>query len=271
MHPFTQQFGFLKALTWTHLAMVAAILIGCGLLVKLVRVAARRVAERSPPRQRLLVLRITPIARLVIGAAGLVMIVPLLVEPNFEDVVALLAATGLALAFALKDWVSCLMAGLVTVLENTYQPGDWIKLDGVEGEVRIIGARAVRVVTADDTEVIIPHAKIWSESVFNESSGKPSLLCVVHIYLDPDHDGEVVRGLLTQTAEASPFREPDSPVVVGVTEAPFATHYRLKVYVHESRQRFAMVTDLTLQAKAKLREAKIAFATAPPAIARWNG
>lgn len=30
--------------------------------------------------------------------------------------------SGLALAFALKDYVSSLLAGLVTVLENTYQP-----------------------------------------------------------------------------------------------------------------------------------------------------
>jgi len=42
------------------------------------------------------------------------------------------------------------VAGLVTVLEGTYQPGDWIQVEGAYGEVRSIGMRAVRIVTSDD-------------------------------------------------------------------------------------------------------------------------
>ncbi len=68
--------------------------------------------------------------RFLIGIGAMVIIVPILVEPTFQDVVTLLISVGLALAFALKDYVSSLLAGLVTVLENTYQPGDWIEVDG---------------------------------------------------------------------------------------------------------------------------------------------
>jgi small-conductance mechanosensitive channel len=95
------------------------------------------------------------------------MIVPLLVAPTIEEVVALVATVSLALAFALKDYVSCMIAGVVTILENIYQPGDWIEVDGTYGEVTAIGTRAVHIVTADDTEVIVPHSKLWSSSVFN--------------------------------------------------------------------------------------------------------
>src|SRR5471030_270860 len=138
------QLGFLKMLTWSHAALIVAVLVGSGLLVQLVGLVARRAAESAPSRHRLLILRTTPIARLLIGIAGLVIVIPVLVEPTFEDVVALLATIGLALSFALKDYVSCLIAGVVTILENTYQPGDWIEMDGTYGEVRAIGTRAVR-------------------------------------------------------------------------------------------------------------------------------
>ena len=37
--------------------------------------------------------------------------------------------------------------GVVTILENTYQPGDWIEVDGTYGEVKAIGLRAVHLVT----------------------------------------------------------------------------------------------------------------------------
>src|SRR5271154_1251855 len=171
MNQAASQLGFLKALTWGQVAMIVAILVGCSLLVQLVRLVARLTAEGAPSRHRLLILRVTPIARLLIGMAGLVIIIPLLVEPTFEDIIALLATAGLALAFALKDYVSCLIAGLVTIVENTYQPGDWIEMDGTYGEVKAIGTRAVHIVTSDDNEVIIPHSRLWSASVFNASSG----------------------------------------------------------------------------------------------------
>lgn len=257
------QLGFLKPLTWSHALLIAAVLIGCALLIRMVRWFTRGAAENAPSHRRLLILRASPIARLLIGVAGLVIIIPMLVEPTFEDVVALLATIGLALAFGLKDYVSCLIAGVVTILENTYQPGDWIEFDGAYGEVRTIGTRAVHLVTADDAEVIIPHAKLWSSRVVNASNGQPSLLCVTHIYLRADHDGEAVRQALAEIVGASSYRKPDTPVTIAAVEEPWGTHYKLKAHVAESREQFAMISDLTLRAKQRLRAMDVAFAQAP--------
>lgn len=259
--------GFLRALSWGHVALILAVLVSGGLLVQLVRAVARRAAESAPSRHRLLILRATPLARLLIGLASLAIIIPLLVEPTFEDIIALLAAASLALAFALKDYVSCLIAGLITIVENTYQPGDWIEFDGTYGEVKAIGTRAVHIVTADDNEVIIPHAKLWSASVINASSGQPSVLTVTHFYLNADHDGDAVSQLLAEIAATNPHRKPGSTVQVRAEETPYGTHYKLKAYVAESREQFAMVTELTLRAKERLRAIGVTFAQAPYAKA----
>jgi small-conductance mechanosensitive channel len=255
--------GFLRELTWGHVLLVLAVLVGSRLLVQAVRWVVRHAAESAPSHRRLMILRASPIARLVIGLAAVAIVVPILVEPTFEDVVALIAAVGLALAFGLKDYVSCLAAGVVTVLENTYQPGDWITLDGTYGEVKIIGTRAVHIVTADDTEVIIPHARLWSASVFNASGGKQSLLCVTDFYLHADHDGAAVRQALAEIGDASSYRKPDTPVTIVAAETPWATRYKIKAYVTESREQFAMITDLTIRGKEQLRAMHVAFAQAP--------
>ena len=154
-----------------------------------------------------------------IGAA--LVIVPILIEPTFQNVIALLASVGLALAFAFKDYGSSLVAGLVTVLENTYQPGDWIEVDGAYGEVKSINARTVHLVTPDDTEVIVPHSRLWSTSVFNATSGNRSLLCVANFYLHPDHDAAAVRRRLAEVANSSSYRKPETPVVVIASEKPW--------------------------------------------------
>jgi small-conductance mechanosensitive channel len=255
--------GFLRELSWSHILFVLVILVGCRLLVLAVRQIVRNTAERAPSHHRLLILRIAPLARLLIWLAGITIIVPLLVEPTLEDVIALVATVGLALAFALKDYVSCLIAGVVTILENTYQPGDWIEVDGTYGEVKAIGTRAVHIVTADDTEVIVPHSRLWSVAVFNASSGSRSLLCVTNFYLNADHDGSAVRQALGEIGEASGYRKPDSTVKVVATEMPWGSCYKIKAYVNESREQFAMMTDLTIRGKERLRGMGVTFAQAP--------
>ncbi len=117
----------LRDLTWGQVFLVFAVVAGCSLLVMTVRLIVRRVAEGAPSHRRLLILRLAPLARLLIWTAGVVVVVPLLIEPTFEEVVALIATVSLALAFALKDYVSSVIAGIGTIVENTYQPGDWIE------------------------------------------------------------------------------------------------------------------------------------------------
>ena len=255
--------GFLRHLTWSETLLVFAVLVGCGLLVLVVRQVVRTAAEGAPSHRRLLILRVAPLSRLLISIIGIAIIIPVLIEPNFADIIALVAATSLALAFALKDYVSCLIAGVATVLENTYQPGDWIEIDATYGEVRAIGTRAVHIVTADDTEVIIPHSRLWSASLSNASSGSRSLLCVTNFYLHPDHDGAAVRQCLIDVGEASAYRKPDSPVKIVANELPWGTRYKIKAYVNDSRDQFAMGTDLTISGKERLRTMGIAFAQTP--------
>jgi small-conductance mechanosensitive channel len=255
--------GLLRELTWSHVLLVLVVLVGCRLLVLSVRGLVRHAAASAPSHRRLLILRVAPLARLVIWIAGIAIIVPVLVEPTFEDIVALLATVGLALAFALKDYVSCLIAGVVTIIENTYQPGDWIEIDGIYGEVKAIGTRAVHIVTSDDNEVIIPHSRLWSSSVSNSSSGSRSLLCVTNFYLHPDHDADAVRPALAEIGEASTYRKPDSPVKIVATEMPWGTRYKIKAYANDSREQFAMMTDLTIRGKERLRAMGIRFAQAP--------
>ncbi len=136
--------------------LIVALLAGARLASFLLRWVIRHLAESAPLRWRLAILKLMPMARLLVVGAAVAIIVPIVIQPTFQNVVTLVAAVGLALAFALKDFASSLIAGLVTVVEGLYQPGDWIEVDGAYGEVTVVGLRALRLVTLDDTEVIIP-------------------------------------------------------------------------------------------------------------------
>ena len=262
--------SLLQRLTWEHVWLVMAVFVAAKTLSFAIRWALRHTAEKAPPHLRLSILRAMPIARLLIGVGAVVIIVPILVEPSFRNVVALGAAAGLALAFGLKDYVSSLVAGLATVLENSYQPGDWIEVGGIYGEVKSIALRAVRLVTPDDNEVSIPHSLLWSASISNASSGNRSILCVAEFYLHPDHDAAAARRRLAEVAETSSYWKSESPVSVIVLEKPWGTQYRLKAYVKESRDQFLFISDLTIRGKEALRAMGIRFAQAPYAETNWS-
>src|SRR5260370_34004252 len=254
--------GPLEKLVWRDVLIIAAVLFLARLLITALQWNLRRAAETARPHRRLLILRILPIARLLIRATVIVAVVPFLVEPTVPNLLALGAGLGLGLAYTLKDYGSSFVAGLVTVFENTYQPGDWIEVDGAYGAVKSIAGRAVHLVTADDTEVIIPHSRLWSASVFNSTSGNRSLLCVANFYLHPDHDASAIRDQLTEVAASTSYRRPDSPVAVIVLEKPWGTHYRLKAYVGERREQFLFITDLTIQGEVMCRQMTIRLAYA---------
>lgn len=255
--------GILRDLETYDVALIAIVLIFAWLLASTVRSLLRHAAERAPMRLRLPILRTIPILRLCIGIGAFGVIVPILVEPSVQNVVAIVASVSLALAFVLKDYASSLVAGLVTVLEGPYQPGDWIEVGGTYGEVKLIGLRAVHIVTAYDNEVIIPHSRLWSASISNATSGSHSVLCVADFYLDPDHDAQRARQCLAEVGATSAYRKPETPVSVVVQEKPWGTHYKLKAYVNESREQFDFVTDLTIRGKEALRALNIRFAQAP--------
>jgi small conductance mechanosensitive channel len=260
------QLELIRKIDYSDFLYIIAAISLAWLLAKFIRWILRFIAETFPARMRLPILRFIPLARLSVFVGALSWIVPVVIHPSFQNIVALFASVGLAIAFILKDYASSLLGGFITILENVYQPGDWIEMDGVYGEVKLISLRAVHIVTPDDDEVSIPHYRFWSKKITNSTNGNKYLMCIAHFYLNPDHDGLVVKKALENMALTNSYREPGSKITVIAEEQPWGTHYKLKAYVHESREQFLFITDLTLQGKALIREMQIQFACALPAI-----
>lgn len=245
--------------------MVAAV-IAARIATAIIKTGFTFLAEQMPPRWRIRILGWMSIVRLTVVLAATAFIVSLLIVPSWQNVVGLMAGAGLVLSFALKDYGSCLRAGLVTFFERTYQPGDWVEIKGAYGEIRSIGLRAVRLVTLDDTEIIVPYSALWESPVLNATSGSHTVLCVAEFSLHPDHDGLLVKQRLREVAMISLLWLADSSVVITAEEQPWGTKYRLKAYARDSREQKNFTTDLTLRSKAVFRELSIRHALAPMAV-----
>ncbi len=244
----------IRSLDQIDFIRIILILAGAWLLTGFIERVVPKLAERLPGRMRLVLLPSVPVIRLAILFSTILLVIPQVINPTFESLVALLGAAGLAIGFAFRDYLSSLIAGIVTIYERPYRPGDWISIDGTYGEVRSVGMRALRMVTPDDTVVIIPHQNLWTASIHNANDGQRDLMCVTEFYLRPDHDAGLARQRLREVALTSPYLNLDRPVTVVLAEKPWGTQYRLKAYPMDSRDQFQFMSDLTVRGKQALHE-----------------
>lgn len=252
-----------KSISDINFIYIALILLLAWLIIFFGQKLFPWIANKFSGRVRLFVLGLIPILRLVVIIVTFILLVPQIINPSFENLVALFGAVGLALGFAFKDYISSLLAGVVTLYEMPYRPGDWIEIDGSYGEVREINMRSVEIVTPYDTVVVIPHIKLWNSSIFNSNDGSHNLMVIADFYLQPAHDGSQVKHKLYDVALTSAYLQLEKPISVIVTDKPWGTHYQLKAYPIDPRQQFDFVTDLTLRGKEALSQMEVQFAMVP--------
>lgn len=253
-----------RDITSAVLIEAALVVLAAILLVWLSQKILPWLANRLHSKRRLWVLALVPTIRILVIAVAILWLVPMFIELTVKNTIAILSVTGLAIGFALKDYVSSIIAGIVAAYEMPYRPGDWIEVEGQYGEVKRIGMRVVEIVTPNDTVIFVPHLKLWDGLIHNANNGGASLMCVVSFYLAPDHNASEVCQVLEDVALSSPYLKLTNPVQVLAAEQPWGTHYRIKAYPMDPRQQFKFMSDLTVRGKDSLRQLPVSFARIPP-------
>ncbi|MFH1453816.1 MAG: mechanosensitive ion channel domain-containing protein [Armatimonadota bacterium] len=87
---------------------------------------------------------------------------------NVSALVAGLGLTGFALGFALKDTLSNILAGMLILLYQPFQIGDYISVTGSEGEVLDIDLRYTTV-QGKGKRFLIPNSIIFNNSIALEN------------------------------------------------------------------------------------------------------
>ncbi|WP_372964397.1 mechanosensitive ion channel family protein [Marinobacter sp.] len=253
----------LSSITSGAVIEAIAVVIAASALILAIQKLVPVLAGRLSGKPRLYLLALVPLLRLLIIILTAIIVVPILVEPSFENMVAIFGALGLALGFAFKDYANSLIAGIVTLYEMPYRPGDWIEINGQYGEVRSIGTRAAEIVTLDDTVIVIPHGLLWNTLLANSNDGTDNLMCVAELYLDPNHDVARMRSLFRDVIYTCPLTRTYQPVFVTVSAKDNGMEYRLKAYPLEPKEQARFISELTARAAEVCREEGVRMVSWP--------
>lgn len=211
-----------------------------------------RIGERQA-RRRLMLKRVSTIARFVIFLLTAVIIVSNVFTLNRDALLALGGTIAVTVGFALKDTAASIISGILILIDQPFQVGDRITFGGTYGEVKEIGLRSVRIETLDDNLVSIPTNKFLTEAVASGNAGALDMQIVIDFHIAVDADFDRARRIAYEAAVTSKYVFLNKPVVVllseEVTPVAFATRVRVKVYVFDVRYERKIVSDITERVK----------------------
>jgi small-conductance mechanosensitive channel len=125
----------------------------------------RRVTQRRGRRQSLGLL-LGQIAYIAMTVFGFLVAVSA-VAPSFHasDLISMLGIGSVAIGFAFQNILQNFLAGILLLLQEPFELGDWIAVTGLEGKVDDIQTRATIIITADGKRVVIPNAVLFTNPV----------------------------------------------------------------------------------------------------------
>ena len=135
------------------------------ILASVAKSATRRFVGQRKTHKNLSVLlgQIAYAVALILGS----LIAISIVAPSFHagDLMKILGIGSVAVGFAFQNILQNFLAGILLLLQEPFELGDWISVTGIEGRVDDIQTRATIVATKDGRRVVIPNAVLFTSPV----------------------------------------------------------------------------------------------------------
>ena len=119
---------------------------------------------------------------------------------------------GIILGFAGRQTISNFFSSVSLYADETYEKGDFIEVDGVEGVVREISVRSTDVQTRDGNIVTIPNSALGESVIVNRSVPTSERRVSSTVGVSYDSDVEHIKDLVAESLRDMSEREPSVTV-----------------------------------------------------------
>lgn len=86
---------------------------------------------------------------------------------NITPLFAMIGGASFILAFAFQDTLGNLANGLMIMVNQPFDEGDYVEIGGVGGTVKSVSIVATTVTTADNQVIVIPNKNVWGNVITN--------------------------------------------------------------------------------------------------------
>ena len=148
--------------------------------------------------------------------AGIVVVLAS-VDVDITPLFALIGGASFILAFAFQDTLGNLASGLMIMINQPFDEGDYIEVGGVGGTVRNVSMVGTTVATPDNRIIVVPNKNVWGNVIVNATASETRRVDLVFSasYDDPIKD---VLSVLKEQVGAHPKILTDPPPDIRPTE-----------------------------------------------------
>jgi small conductance mechanosensitive channel len=245
--------------TWTGLIMPVLGAIAAVILGFIIGRVAQHAVRRWMPRTRSMA-TIAPLAGQ--AARYLILIFAIITALGFlgvpqASIFAVVGAASLALALSLQNTLSNVASGIMLAWIRPIAVGEYIKGDGVEGEVIEIGLFGTRLRSTTGVYVFTNNNRLWNGAITNHSREPRRRIDVNVTIPDTAHIAQVRKALLgVARKDKRVLPDPEAAVIVdSFNKDTVSLQMRLWVPTPEYRAALRDLTEHSKLAVNKLLEA----------------
>jgi small conductance mechanosensitive channel len=232
-------------------------------LVKLITDRMRRAAERhasgglartSQIRTLASVLRATGFG--IIGFFAVVSILREVFDFNPTPLLASAGVAGVAIGLAAQTIVKDMINGMLFLVEDQYNVGDWVTLAGVSGTVESMSLRKTSVRGGDGTLYLIPNSQITNVANQSRDFSTTTLNISVDFSADPDKVIALLRKVITEVRQEPAYKDIflEDPKVLGVDQIKGPEVIYLVNVKTQARKQYDAIREMQKRIRLALEE-----------------
>ena len=163
-----------------------------------------RIAKKSMARTKLDPSLVVFFVRLIRIVCYIVILIAALSQLGISTtgLLATFSAAAAAVALALKDNISDIASGIIILFTKPFITGDFIEFANYKGTVLQIDLLHTKLLTYDDTNIIIPNSRITKNEV-NNYTNHPEMRVLLKVPVSYTADIEQVKKVLYETANGT--------------------------------------------------------------------
>lgn len=110
-------------------------------------------------------------------------------------------ALAIGVGFGSQSLINNFISGTVILLEKPLKIGDVISLDDLTGRVEFIGARSTRIITMENTHIVVPNSRLLEKNILNWTLSDNVIRRSFSVGVTYGADIQKVKALLEQVVE----------------------------------------------------------------------
>lgn len=164
-------------------------------------------------------------------------------------------ALSVGIGFGLQNITNNLVSGIIILFERPIKIGDWVIINGEEGQIKQINIRSTELETFSKASVIIPNATLLSSSLTNLTHGNNWTRQSVKVGVAYGTDVQKVTEILLDCAKSNKkVLKVPAPYVIFKDFGSSALEFELRCYSSNIWQGWSLPSDLRYEINRRFME-----------------